>query len=468
MLVTELILKIAEPEYGADFLSSGLLSQQIAYGDVLKEMQYGKLERENFNNYYSLTDCKNMVDLADDESKTIYQAFALFVKTYILYYSTMRLGDIPYSEAMQGESLGNFKPKYDTQKEVFIQLLQDLENSYNLFSEATRSLDGDIIFEGDIEHWKKVVTVFRLKVLMSLSKKTDDTDLNVKDKFAKVVSTGKLMTSNDDNLKLTFSDEEGKRYPFCMKETNQTPFTIVTSMLIENLKALNDYRLFYYCAPSKVKSDIDPSSYDAYLPVDASSPMAIVMAKYGAGEYCGFNKRYIDRTEGEPFNLLGYSEQELILAEAITRGWISGDASEHYQNGIYANMKFVADATPDNPEYHHNRKITDDYINSYLSQNTVKLTGDTEKDIEKIILQRYLASFLQYPYESYYNYRRTGYPKWNVNSETCLNEIPTQFAQRWRYCEDEYNVNTEQVNEAVKRQFGDSGDTNNGIMWILK
>ena len=53
------------------------------------------------------------------------------------------MGDIPYSDALKGEE-GVQKPKYDTQKEVMRQVLEDLEEAYTLFSSGS-DFDGDPI-----------------------------------------------------------------------------------------------------------------------------------------------------------------------------------------------------------------------------------------------------------------------------------------------------------------------------------
>lgn len=69
-----------------------------------------------------------MVELASEEDKAAYQALALFIKTYQLFYTSMKLGDIPYSEALQGEE-GNVKPQYDPQEDVMIAIMNDLDES---------------------------------------------------------------------------------------------------------------------------------------------------------------------------------------------------------------------------------------------------------------------------------------------------------------------------------------------------
>ena len=85
-------------------------------------------------------------------------------------------------------------------------VLSNMERAYELFSSA-KDFDGDPILGGRISKWKKATTAFQLKVLMHLSKKESDVDLNVKERFARIVALGSLMESNDDNLQMKYADE---------------------------------------------------------------------------------------------------------------------------------------------------------------------------------------------------------------------------------------------------------------------
>ena len=153
------------------------------------------------------------------------------------------MGDIPYSDALKGEE-GVQKPKYDTQKEVMRQVLEDLEEAYTLFSSGS-DFDGDPIFGGDTENWKKTVVAFELKVLTHLCKKDADADLKVKERFARLVSSGSLMTSNADNFQLVYSNKAGQLYPFYYTQNKHSDYLMMSSVIIDNLKKFNDYRIFW-------------------------------------------------------------------------------------------------------------------------------------------------------------------------------------------------------------------------------
>ena len=75
---------------------------------------------------------KNVIKMEEEAAKSIpapnaYRALGKFLRAYLFYNLTMQTGDIPLSEALK--SLNNIAPKYDTQKEVFKQILTWLEEA---------------------------------------------------------------------------------------------------------------------------------------------------------------------------------------------------------------------------------------------------------------------------------------------------------------------------------------------------
>ena len=188
---------------------------------------------------------------------------------------------------------------------------------------------------------------------------------------------------------------------------------------------------------------------------------------HGEGKDCGPNERYLT-AEGEPLMYVSYMEQNFILAEAVLRGWISGSVDEYYKKGIRASMEFIAEYTPDDAIYHHNHPITEEFISSYLEQEAIQLNGNFEHDLEMILLQKYLGSFLQHPEnDCYYDNRRTGYPVLPINPESNMNTDPNKLPARWMYPQDELDYNRENLQSAIDSQYGGTDDYNK-LMWILQ
>lgn len=450
------------------FTQNSLVSKQMAWGELSKDYLYNSFGRSDLSGYSTIINMQKMIELAPEQDLEAYSGLAKFIKAYKLFYVSMDLGDIPYSDALKGEE-GNTKPKYDTQKEVMLHVLDDLDEAYLFFSNA-KDFKGDPFVGGNVEQWKKIVSVFQLQVLMTLQKKESDPDLNVKGRFAKIVQSSALMKSNDDNFQLVYSDKDGQIYPYYHTESMYWDYPMISSFLIDMMKNTNDYRLFYYTRPAeaKLKEGVAPDSWEAYVGTDVTLDFSAHEKLHATKNFSGLNKKYTHTREGEPVIRLGYSQQNFILAEAVVRGWITGDASVYYKQGIKASIDFTVAHTPDEDQYHQGRKLTSSKIEEFLSQPAIQLIGEKEADIEKIITQRYVSTFMQYPWDAYFEYRRTGYPKLPINPATSLNiNAKDKIPVRWMYPTNEYSYNKEHVEEAVARQYGGNDEVNQ-LMWILK
>jgi hypothetical protein len=385
----------------------------------------------------------------------------------MFFNSTIRVGDIPYSEALQGDE-GAYYPKYDRQKDIFIGLLNELDEADRLFASGA-SFDGDILYRGDPARWRKAVNVLQLRLLISLSNKESDSDLNVRGRFQTTVNSRPLFTSNADNCQLVYEDRAGMKFPFYKENNNSEQFAQSSSTVIDMLKELKDRRLFYFARPTSqsISANIPSSEWEAYNGVDPSDTYNDVQAVVAVGQVSRLNLRYFELPACEPHAILSYTEQQFMLAEAAARGWIGGNAKAYYEEGIRAAMTFTAENTPDNPDYHHNMKITESYVEDYLQADGVKFPANADEQIHHIMIQKYLANFLQSPWTSFYECRRTGIPALPVNPLSNLNVPADKMPVRWMYPQVEYNINSENVNAAVAAQFNGIDD-NNGVIWILQ
>lgn len=467
LLATGAIAGIVKPSTGATFVDHLFITKYLGWGEGSRGAQYNDFYRTSFSDYTSLMDYQTMADLAPEGQEEAYQGLALLFKAYRLYNQTIAVGDIPYSEILKGDE-GLYKPKYDTQKEVFLYLLEDLDNAYANLSVAN-DFDGDFIFDGNAKKRAKITTAIQLRLLINLSKKESDTDLRVADRFRQVYENGMLMESNDDNLQLKFSDKSGQFYPFHSSQNKHWAYAMVSDFMVNMLKKHEDYRLFYYAKPAQQKLDegLEAGDWDAFVGVDPTAPISEIKEKFAISACSGLNERYINYIPGEPFIQVGYAEQNFILAEAALRGWISGDPNEFYLKGIRASMEFIANNTPDDAIYHYGHSMTQSYIDAFLAKESVQLKGSFDEQLNMIMEQKYIASFMQLPYQPYYDYRRTGYPVLPINPETSLNfNAPDKLPVRWQYPDTEISYNTENVEEAIERQYG--SDEVNKLMWILK
>lgn len=476
MLASNLILGVMkEQSTTKTFVRDDMLSKYIAWtegNDI--DYAFNKLGRiSDFTefsdqNMVMLVNVPKMIGFATTEKLTnSYTALGHFIRASKFFYLTMHVGDIPYSEAFLADE-ENYSPKYDTQKDVFLGLLNELDKADELF-QAGEDFEGDPVYNGSITQWRKAVNVLQLKLLINLYKKSEDSDLRIKERFQTIVNSRPIFTSNADNCQLVHADRDNEKYPFYKEGNNYIVYNQVSSIIIDTLKKLEDRRLFYYAKPTPKANEqgMNPSDWDAYNGVEPTLTFAEIQKKVEEKNVSQLNNRYTQIPEGEPTFLLSYAEMNFILAEAAARGFFNGNAKSYYEEGIRASMKFVADNTPDESDYHHNMKLTDDYINNYLTGSNVAFASTFEHQLRQIITQKYLTTFLQTAFNGYYEYRRTGIPVIPINPLSNRNEPTDKMPVRWMYSSNEYTYNKENVNEAVSRQFG-GNDTENGIMWILQ
>jgi hypothetical protein len=471
MLATGLILNVTDNAIssGKSFLSPHLLSKSVIYTEFPEDYQYNYLGRTNYDGMTALTNVEKMIAYAPSEPlKNSYTALGKFIRSWKFFDLTMRLGDIPYSQALSGEK-GIVAPKYDTQKEVFAGILNELDEADKLFAAGVK-FDGDPVYGGDVTKWRKLVNTFELQVLLNLYKKTAEDDLRVVERFKDIVSNRPVFTSNADNFQLVYSDKAGQRYPFYKLGNPAVIYPMMSETILGKLKELNDYRLYYYANPSPVKVAAGTAVNDpkAYIGTDPSMVYSSISSIFGTKDYSPLNSRYTELPNCEPVFLLSYPMLKFMLAEAVLRGWINtSTASAYYSEGITAAMQFTASSTPDDALYHHNMKMTDAYIASYVASDKVKLVGTTEQQLSQIITQKYLSTFLHAPFNAFFENRRTGYPAFPINPASNGNLPADKMPIRWLYPQKELDYNTQNVQQAITSQFGGSDDVNLQ-MYILK
>lgn len=471
MLATNLLREITTNYNGngKDFIREELLAKYLSWTESQDiDIAFNLLGRTDYGSLRNLRNTSKMIEFATtDELKNSYTAFAHFIRVFVFFDQTMRVGDLPYTEAMKGEEDVYF-PRYDSQKEIFLGLLNELDEADRLFSVGS-DFEGDYIYGGDVSKWRKAVNVMQLKLLLNLYKKVDDPDLKIKERIKDIVSNRPLFSSIADNFQVVYSNKAGQKYPYFKEINSFTNNDRLTSIFIDKLKALKDYRLFYYGkpTPNAESAKLDPSLWEAYGGVDPTLPESEIVVYVNLGNVSQINDRYEELPEGEPVFFLSYQEQNFILAEMALRGFIAGNPKDYYDEGIRSSMRFVADNTPDNVLYHHNRKITDDYISEYIGSPEVAFANGFEDRMNQIIWQKYILTFLQTPYNAFFEYRRTGIPSLPINPKSNRNIPSDKMPLRWMYPSEELDYNMDNVSKAITDQYGGSDDYM-GVMWILK
>jgi|WetSurMetagenome_2_1015567.scaffolds.fasta_scaffold09712_3 hypothetical protein len=456
--VPQLILTTLEEDAFANNVSesSALTNRYMVFCETSSEDQYYTWQTGSLGYYDDIKQAMKMSDESERIGDTIYNSLSKFFKSYFIIEMTQDFGDLPYSQVGKLDE-GITKPVYDSQKSIYLKVLNDLKSASDALASSSGSIssDNDVIYRGDKTKWRKLIDSYYLRVLMDLSKKTNDADLQIIQRFNSIVNNPSqypIFTSNSDNGDIQYSSQTSNHYPGYYNNDLQCEY-YMEKTFVDRLKNLQDPRLFKMASMTNkaVANGLSETDFNSYNGALGSAPLGDIEVAVSSGNVSIINSRYFLNIAAEPGVLMNYSELEFILAEASERGWITaGKADSYYKAGITASMNFY--------------NITDaSTINNYINQPAVSLTnGDP---IEQIMIQKHISMFMNTGWQIFFDQRRTGYPVYDVSGSGIGNNglVP----QRWMYPSSEYTHNSDNVKSAVKSQY--SGNDNiNGVMWVLK
>lgn len=448
------------------FLQPNALSKYLGFANQSQmTTQYNKIENTGFGAMTILPNIEKMIEYSvGTPMENSYRGLGKFMRAWTFYRLTMQVGDIPYSEANLGLE-GNYRPKYDTQEQVFINILNELKEADEYFAKGAIFAGDPTPYNGDPAKWRRASNAFALQVLMSLSKKADVASLDVKNRFATIVSAGFILEPGTGFLGLNYTATN--IHP--MSGTNDlfTSRTDISSLLIDNLKLLNDRRLFYFADPAatQLAAGLKENEWEAYVGADVAMSYTDLTAQHLKGNFSLLNSRYLKEATVEPRMMLTYAEQQLILAEARILGWIStGNAKDYYETGV---KSALANIGATKATYAHTMPIDAAYISGYFTGEAAFKENQVDQ-LKQIWMQRWILNFMQDADASFFEYRRNQYPPFPINPATNLNENNVNaIPVRWLYPSSETNYNRENLIEALNRQY-DGYDEINKVMWLLK
>ena len=418
---------------------------------------------------------------------TPYAALAKFFEAYLFVGMSLKVGDLPMSEALKG--VDNLTPKYDSQKDIFKQSLQLLEDANTqlagLINNSNTSILGDFYFKerlsspkdpiSTLKQWQMVVNTYKLRVLIELSKKETDGDLNIKQKFSEVLSNPAkypIMGGLEDNLEYVYNDAYNQ-YPNNKNNYGNDALRLcVAATWLNTLAGLNDLRAMKVADPARGLGFSD-TSYKSFVGGPNGMDMSTLGGNTVALKYATIGrKRYYSGYTAENTFLIGYPEMCLNIAEAINRGWVTGDANAWYQKGVKAMFAFYGINDGANTVSFLRTTAPGDYIDyaikfnysDYFAQKAVSYAGNNVTGLNQILTQRYLTLARNSGLEGYYQWRRTGVPEFAVGAGVGNSGV---IPLRYQYPSAELATNGINYKAAVQRQYA-GNDNINAKMWIIQ
>jgi hypothetical protein len=378
--------------------------------------------------YTAMTYFVDAARLAELEGNSNLHAAAMIMKAYSAHQTTDIWGKIPYSEAFRMAE-GIIYPKYDSQQEVYTSILAELKAAADELNSGTGSIGaGDWMFKGDVTKWKKFCNSTRLRVAMRMSSVDEATAKAVIAEILNNPSTYPIITENADNAYFWWPgispDQELWFRRMGVVSGPKKDQYRTNSVMVSALKDHNDPRLPVY---------VDKNKYGAY------NGYRFYYGQTRDTMNNGNNVSHIgDRFGNDPKGfspLLNAAEVHFILAEAMSRNMIAGNARTEYETGITRSLE--------------ENKIGAEAIATFLAETGVAWGSGTTTNLYKIGLQKWLSLFKQ-SVEAWSESRRTDIPLMDqfVSENYALKHNRPPF--RMAYADEEKSLNTKFPTDVVE------------------
>lgn len=389
-------------------------------------------------------------------------ALTRILRVYFYHQLTDVSGDVPYFEVLQPKQKEvNKKPKYDTQKSIYLDLFKELE-------EAAASLDGtkptfgsaDIFYGGDVNKWKKFAYTLMMRLGMRLTK----VDEGLAKTWVQKAIAGGVITDDSGTAYISYGTVAGSlnekiRGWITGNYNTQGGDNIeggkYAATFINHMKNTKDPRL---AAMSVVWVPEGNGKYHADASMDIQRGMINASLNTRPVDFDTYSQPSpLLLNEAAPIVIMAPAEAYLLLAEAGIRGWYNGSVEEAYTNAVKAAMRQWA-LWGERQGFSGN--ISTAQITSYIQNNPFLSAGTFEEKLEQISVQKWVSMFGD-DYEVYANWRRTGYPKlMPVNYPG--NVTGGQMFRRFSIPLNENLTNKNNYLEALQRQ-GFSESTNDNL-----
>ena len=392
------------------------INQSDAEGQVFRYDYRSNWSDYLYNGMYSqLTNFKEIYKLASDSGVNYnksYMGISLICQSWMYSILTDTYGDIPYFQSNTGRDSLNYEPKFDKQKDIYLDLFQKLELANTLLTTNTAIIaSSDPVYQGNIAKWRKFGNSLYLRLLLRISGKAD-VSAQVIAKIKEIAETNTaaypIIASNDESAILKWTGVAPYISPYIAVREQDFRAPGLATFFIQNLVNWNDPRIDIptYGTAGFNRWGIAPYQ-GAYLGLPGG---------YAAGEnpikksYFYSNTSLVSlQTDPLTGMIMNYAEIKFIMAEAAARGWITASAETFYNDGV---LNSITLWLPLWPTIVNSQTGLLNNINTFLIAGDIQWNNNAVLDdkLERIHLQKYYALFLA-DMQQWFEYRRTGHPK---------------------------------------------------------
>lgn len=418
---------------------------------------------------------RGIVNQSGDE---VANAFATLFRVAIMHRMTDSYGPIPYSNPITNESVF---VTYDSQETVYCTMFDELDSAIEGFTNnigiATSSWNRyDYVYYGNISQWLKYANSLKLRMAMRLSYVKPEL---AREKAAEAIAAG-VITSNSDNA-LMHAPENRTALIY-----NDWSDSRVAADIINYMNGYEDPRRekMFTSVPVEQGDETVEMYYGIRVGSDVSGKTAFTT-----------NYSNMKVTTSDPYLWMNAAEVSFLMAEYELRWGDPTRAKDLYENGIRLSFEERGAAGSEDYILDHEKKPATyvDPLGTYsiagrqsditiaweesgnLADSTMPAEDASERNLERIITQKWIASF-PLGVEGWSEYRRTGYPRLlpapqdKSGGAVDLN----RHARRLTYPVEEYGMNGANLQQAISILNSESSGTRKGdtmgtqVWWDVK
>ncbi|GAA3636408.1 SusD/RagB family nutrient-binding outer membrane lipoprotein [Flavivirga jejuensis] len=439
LLLRQVIYNFGEEMSYEGFVAGDLLAQHRTALDfnlfdrhALKSPQLGGNPWPVF--YTNLRDNEIILN----QSKTVdafkvYEGPALILKAYMGAGLTDLFGDVPYFEAFNGVN-GTVTPTYNLQEDIYMNdggILDNLDKgiaAIENYNDAI-ALQGDILFNGDLQAWIRFANALKIKHLLRVSGKVD-----VSSQLQTLFDADNYIKTNAQNAIFNFTNSEPNSFRLAQLRIGDFNNFVLSETMETILVDLNDPRINTLFRPF---SNSNSGAFNGLLNgIDATST-SVTLADYSLA-----GTAFREDTSTLDANFITAWEVHFALAEAATKNLITADAQNLYETGVALAFEYW------------NTNLPADYLTGNADFNAAESTP-----LQQIITQKWIANVIN-GYEGWVEYRRTGFPELKTISASLNNDL---LPVRMPYPAEEDALNAENYAEAAAAT--DNNSINVPVWW---
>ena len=396
-----------------------------------------------------------LVGEAEENQNLGYAGVAKILMAYVNHQLVDYFGDIPYDEALQGETI--FAPVFEDDAAVYDKILLSLDEAIANLDAAiadNSNIQGDLMYGNDLEEWIKAANTLKIKMFLNIGN-VDATRAAAG--ITAVLTDGRIIDEVSEDWQMTYTDIQvpNNRHTTYTGQYDGSPGYLDNFFMLR-LVELGDPRIRYYfyrqarygdldfdTTPCSSRTDCDTwTALEAtglnYIGRDHGDPSGLpgdddlvtVPGLYPiGGKFDNASYRTVNQNSSNPRNrgaegaglmpLLTSSMTHFMLAEAnLTLGVATPvSAADHFDAGMQNSFDKVrafamASIESDNVEASETARGFDyaAEVGTYIAGQLVGFNNGTQNEqLNLIMIQKNIASWGN-GMEPYTDLRRTGFP----------------------------------------------------------